>query len=108
MLDLEGSTAVAEAAARFGFVNPCPEKSLDLPQELPLLVVRAGQDAMPSLNETIDLFLAEALTRNLPVTLVNHASTPHAFDVLDDSEASREVIRRILGFLRSHLAALEG
>ena len=105
MLDLEGSTAVAEAAAQFGFVNPCAGKPLDLLQELPLFVVRAGQDAMPRLNETVDLFLAGALSRNLPLTLVNHASAPHAFDLLDDSETSREVIREILAFLRFHLLA---
>jgi hypothetical protein len=29
---------------------------------------------------------------------------PHAFDLVDDSEDSREVIRRVLAFFRSHLA----
>jgi hypothetical protein len=58
---------------------------------------------MPHLNETIDDFVAGALARNLPVTLVNHASAPHAFDLLDDSGASRETIRSLLGFLRIHL-----
>jgi dienelactone hydrolase len=104
MLDLEEATGVAEAAARFGFVNPCAGKSAgDLPQELPLFVVRAGRDEMPRLNESIDLFAAAALARNLPVTLANHAAAPHAFDLLDDSDASREMIRRILAFLQFHL-----
>jgi acetyl esterase/lipase len=106
MLDLEGSTAVAEAAARFGFVNPCAGKSVDdLPRDLPLFIVRAGKDEMPRLNETIDRFMAAALARNLPVTFANHAAAPHAFDILDDSEMSREMIRRILAFLRFHLLA---
>jgi hypothetical protein len=60
---------------------------------------------MPRLNESIDGFMAAALARNLPVTFVNHAAAPHAFDLLDDSETSREMIRRILAFLRFHLQA---
>jgi len=37
------------------------------------------------------------------VTLVNHPNGPHAFDLMDDSETSREVVRRVLGFLKFHL-----
>lgn len=104
MLDLDGFTHVAEAAGMWGFANPCAGKSVaDLAQDLPLLIVRAGQDQTPHLNETIDRFLAKALIRNLPVTFVNHPTAPHAFDLMHDSEASREVIRQILAFMRHHL-----
>jgi dienelactone hydrolase len=106
MLDLEGSTHIAQAAAQFGFANPCAGKTVDdLPRELPLCVVRAGQDQMPHLNESIDRFLQAALARNLPVMLANHATGPHAFDVLDDSATSREMVRRMLAFLGFHLLA---
>lgn len=104
MLDLEGATGVAEAARTFGFVNPASGKTVDgLPPDLPLLIVRAGRDEMPRLNESIDAFLSRAVARNLPLTFVNHREAPHAYDIFDDSEASREVIRRILAFLRHHL-----
>jgi hypothetical protein len=104
MLDLDGSTCVAESAWQWKFANPAAGKSVDdLPRDLPLLIVRAGRDEFPHLNETIDRFVAKALARNLPVTLVNHAEAPHAFDLLQDSETSREVIRQILTFLRFHL-----
>jgi dienelactone hydrolase len=103
MLDLEGSTSVAEAAKQFGFVNPCAGKSVaDLPRDLPLFIARAGQDS-PQLNETIDRFLAQTLAGNLPLTFTNHPKGPHAFDILDDSVASREMIRAILAFMRFHL-----
>ncbi len=103
MLDLDGSTNVAQAAQMFGFVNPCEGKTVaDLPPGLPLFIARAGQDN-PQLNETLDRFVAAALRRNLPVSFVNHPSGPHAFDVLDDSETTREIIRQILAFLRFHL-----
>ncbi len=103
-LDEGGATHVADTAARFGFVNPSAGRSVDdLPADLPLFLVRAGQDVMPGLNETLDRFLSGALAHNLPVTLVNLASAPHAFDLYDDSEASRETIRQVLAFLRRHL-----
>ncbi len=108
MLDLDGSTNVAQAAQMFGFVNSCVGKTVDdLPPGLPLFVARAGQDT-PQLNETLDRFVAAALRRNLPLSFVNHHTGPHAFDVLDDSETSREIIRQILAFMQFHLLSKEG
>lgn len=107
MLDLDGSTEVAEAAETWGFANPCAGQSFDeLPKDTPLLIVRAGQDEMPHLNETVDRFMTKALADNLPVTLVNHHAAPHAFDISHDGETSREVIRQILTFMRFHLSAV--
>jgi hypothetical protein len=107
MLDLDGSTRVADAARQFGFVNPCAGKSVaDLPRDLPLFIARAGQDRMPGLNEALDDFVLEALTCNMPVSLVNHAAAPHAFDLFHDSEMSREIIRQILQFMRGHLTTV--
>ncbi len=106
MLDLDGAAGVAEAARAFGFVNPAAGRTVDdLPPDLPLFVVRAGRDEMPRLNGSIDGFLAKAAARNLPVTFVNHREGPHAYDLVDDSESSREVIRQIVAFLRFHLLA---
>ena len=106
MLDLDGSTHMAEAARMWGFVNPCAGKSVeDLPPSLPLFIVRSGQDQIPHLNETLDRFLAKALASNLPITFVNHAEAPHAFDLFHDSDISREIIRQILAFMRFHLLA---
>ena len=78
MPDLEESANVAELAKAFGFANPCAGKTVDdLPKEVPLFIVRAGRDP----------------------------AGPHAFDVLDDSETSREIIRQILAFMRFRLLA---
>jgi dienelactone hydrolase len=103
-LDAGGATGIAEAAATWGFVNAAAGRSVrDLPRELPLFVARAGRDECPHLNEMVDRFLADALARNLPVTFVNHADGPHAFDLVHDSEATREIIRQILRFVQFHL-----
>jgi hypothetical protein len=103
-LDADGATGVADAARLFGFVNPCAGRSVeDIPRDIPLFLARAGLDRMPHLNESLDRFVAQGLTCNLPVTLVNHAKAPHAFDLLHDSETSREVVRQMLAFLRFSL-----
>jgi hypothetical protein len=103
-LDLDGSTGVADAARQWGFVTPCAGKSVDdLPRDIPLFIARSGQDQTPGLNDALDRFLGKALAGNLPVTFMNHSEAPHAFDVVHDSETSREIIRRILGFLQFHL-----
>jgi hypothetical protein len=106
MLDLDGATGTAEASRQFGFANPCAGKTLDdLAADIPLFLARAGKDQFPHLNDSIDHFVAGALARNLPVTLVNHPEGPHAFDLFLDTEMSREIIRQILGFLRFQLGA---
>jgi hypothetical protein len=106
MLDEDGSIGIEKAAAQLGFANPCARRSVaGLPQDLPIMVVRAGQDAVPGVNASVDRFVADALARNLPVTAINHPAAPHSFDLVDDTEVSREVIRQILAFLRFHLRA---
>lgn len=104
MMDLEGSTSVADMAKKIGFVNSSAGKSVDdLPQSLPLFIARAGSDQNPHLNEMLDLFLIKALARNLPITFANHPSGPHAFDLLHDDETTRLIIEQILAFMRFHL-----
>ncbi|MDY0061016.1 MAG: hypothetical protein RBU45_14490 [Myxococcota bacterium] len=92
---------VSAAQAAFGFAAPALGRTVaDLPADLPLLVARAGRDETPGLNAALDAFVAAALARNLPLTLLNHPTGPHAFDIFDDSAASRTVIRAIVAFLR--------
>jgi hypothetical protein len=104
MLDLDGATSVAEAARMFRFTNPNTGRALDdLPPDLALFIVRAGQDQFPHLNDSIDRFVAQSLALNRPIALVNHATGAHAFDLLEDSEASRQIIGQVLDFLRGQL-----
>lgn len=108
-LDLEGSTAVADAAATFRFANPAAGRGLDdLPADIGLCIVRAGLDQTPGLNGALDAFVAEALVRNLPITLVNHPQGPHAFDMLRDHDDTRRVIGQVLAFLRGQLDVAVG
>lgn len=97
LLDLDGATAVADAARQFHFA--CPPVALDEIAATPLLVVRAGRDAMPGLDATLTRFVAAARARDLPVTLLDLPDAPHAFDVVDPSPPSRAAIEQVLAFL---------
>ncbi len=104
LMDLDGATEVATASATFRFVNPCAERSLgDLADDVPILIGRAGRDEMAGLNQSLDRFVAAALSANLPLTVVNHPSGPHGFDLFDDGAASKRVVRAVLGFLGDSL-----
>jgi hypothetical protein len=106
LLDLDGATDVADAARQFGFANPGVGRTFaDLRREVPLLITRAGRDQFPAMNASIDRFIGQALIENLPITFVNHAEAAHAFDLFDDSRASRDIVRQTLRFLRQHLTA---
>ncbi|MBX7187151.1 MAG: alpha/beta hydrolase [Vicinamibacteria bacterium] len=103
-LDEAGFTATAAAAATFRFANPSEGKrTADLPGNIPILLVRAGGDAMPGLNETLDRFAARAVELGRPVSVVHHPGGPHAFDLDDDSEPSRDAIRSALEFFSKNL-----
>jgi acetyl esterase/lipase len=104
LLDLDGATDVADAARQFGFANPTAGRTVgDLRRDVPLFITRAGRDQLPGMKASIDRFVRHALAENLPITLVNHAEGPHAYDLFDDSRTSRDVICQTLEFLRQHL-----
>ncbi len=105
MLDLDGATGVAQSQSQFRFANPTAGRSVEeLPRDTALFIARAGQDQFAGMNSSIDPFLAAALRCNLPVTFVNHATGPHAFELLDDSQTSKQIIQAILAFLQAKLA----
>lgn len=102
MLDAEGSVALKETANAFGFA--CPNEGMqDFPENTPILVLRAGKDEFPGLNESIDNFEAEAIARNSPVSVIRYPEGVHAFDILDSSQRSIEMIKLCVGFLRLRL-----
>ena len=75
----------------------------DLRADVPLFIARAGKDETAGLLPTLDRFVADALARNLPITIVNHAAASHAFDLFDDSATSRHVVTQLIEFLRVKL-----
>ena len=66
--------------------------------DLPTLFVRAGLDR-PPVNRAMTELITLAQTQNVPVSVVNYPGGHHAFEMLDDEAATREVIDTTLDFV---------
>ena len=107
LMDVGDSTAVADAAAQFGFANPTADIELDSIKDKPTLLVRAGRDQMPGLNDAADRFVSLALQENLPLGLLNYPEGDHAFDLTDQSSRSLAAIQQVVDFLVRQLNVQE-
>jgi acetyl esterase/lipase len=68
----------------------------------PIFIAKAGLDS-PRLNASLDRFVEEAESRGIPFELMEHTQGQHGFDVLDDDDRTREIIRRTLDFIKEHI-----
>ncbi len=71
--------------------------------DLPVLLVRAGRDNAQT-NERLERMFQAALGVNARWELINAPLAHHAFDILDDTQESRDIIRQTLDFLSNRLA----
>ena len=102
MLDLGGSTTVSDASEQFKFRNPNRgEKSF--PDHVPILVVKAGNDEFEGLNQAIEQFVSLGESKNCDIELLKYPEGVHAFDIMDDSTKSIDVIKKILKYLKVQL-----
>jgi acetyl esterase/lipase len=67
----------------------------------PLFIARSGLDDA-ALNDGVDRFVQLALSKNLTIEVVNHATGQHGFDIEDDNDRSREIIKRTIEFIKTH------
>ena len=75
-----------------------------LRKDLPVFWVLAGRDA-PSLVEGQRAIFARAAAQGVPWTMINAPDLPHAFDAVEDTPHSRQLVRDIVDFLTATLAA---
>jgi hypothetical protein len=68
----------------------------------PMFLARAGLD-YPELNAALDNFITEALAQNTTLTVMNHPTGQHGFDIRDPNARSEEIIETSLEFLQTHL-----
>ena len=66
-----------------------------------MFVARAGLDDA-SLNAGLDHFVQTALKNNVLLELFNHPAGHHGFDIQDDNDRSREILKRTIEFLKTH------
>jgi acetyl esterase/lipase len=69
----------------------------------PMFIARAGRDEVPTMRDSIDRFINEALAKNIALTFANDPQGVHGFDNQNDDERSREIIRAAIEFIRLHL-----
>ena len=72
------------------------------PHAPPLLLAKAGRDA-PWLNANIDRLREQAAASRVVLELLEHPTGEHAFDIRNDDDTSREILRRTLSFIERHL-----
>ena len=67
-------------------------------RDLPVLYVRAGLDR-PNVNEEIVTLASRAISQNAPVTLLNHPTGYHGFELFNDDDATHDVISQTIMFV---------
>jgi dienelactone hydrolase len=67
--------------------------------DLPILFVRAGLDRPPVTRAMTEL-VTLAQNQNAPVTILNYAGGHHAFEGIDDEDATRDVIDSTIDFVK--------
>lgn len=103
-LDLENerksapSSVTNETLREFSAIHHLRNREKGVP---PLFIARAGLDDA-TLNDGVDRFVQLALSKNLTIEVVNHATGQHGFDVENDNDRSREIIRRTIEFIKTH------
>jgi acetyl esterase/lipase len=98
-----GNAEVLRYLKAFSAIAALPEDASTL---MPMLIVRAGQDEIPTLNDALDRFVAKALAANAPITVTNYPAGGHGFDSFDnkgDEGRSKEIVRSSIEFMRTHL-----
>ena len=66
----------------------------------PMLIARAGLDDA-GLNGGLDRFVQLALKNNVSLELLNHPTGHHGFDIEDNNDRSREILKRTIEFIKT-------
>jgi acetyl esterase/lipase len=87
--------------------SPITHLGTDAERRSEVFVARAGLDQIPTMNDSIDRFIREAVKQNAAVTVYNHPRGVHGFDNQTPDARSREIVRAALDFMRTHLGLNE-
>lgn len=87
--------------------SPITYLASDVGKIAPMFIARAGLDDISTMNDSIDRFIREAIYKNAAITVANHPQGVHGFDTQTDDDRSREIIRGVLAFMKTHLGVTE-
>jgi len=102
----ESLFAANESAETLKKFSPINYLAADANRIAPMFIARAGLDAIPTINDSIDRFIREALSKNVSLTVANHPNGVHGFDNQTDDERSREIIQTAIAFMQTHLRVI--
>jgi dienelactone hydrolase len=88
---------------KMGFRTPRLSEPNTWKKDVPIMVVRAGKDNVPYINQTLASFYEKALNQNLPITLINYSNGVHGFEAYNDNETTRQIIKTTLEFWKFYL-----
>lgn len=89
-------------SSRQGYSLPVSTPSDTLPTDVPILLVRPGNDH-PLLLRVMDRFVAWGRSQGAQIEVHRYPAGGHAFDAREDTDASRDVIEAVLSFLATAL-----
>lgn len=67
-----------------------------------ILIVKAAKDKIKGINRSIDSFIEVAKEYGVKYEYIVHNTGGHSFDVLDDNEETRKVIKQTLNFIQEN------
>ena len=86
-----------------GFRTPRLPDPASWKKDVPIMIVRAGKDNVPYINQSLASFYEKALYQNLPIILVNYPNGTHGFDTSIDNDLTRQIIKNTLEFWKFNL-----
>jgi len=86
-----------------GFSTPRLPDPASWKKDVPIMIVRAGKDNVPYINQSLASFYEKALSQNLPIILVNYPNGTHGFDTSIDNDLTRQIIKNTLEFWQYNL-----
>jgi len=86
-----------------GFRTPRLSEPSNWNRDVPIMIVRAGKDNVPYINQTLSGFYDKALNLDLSITLINYQNGVHGFDFALDNETTRQIIKSTLAFWKFNL-----
>ncbi len=101
--DFEYLSQIDTLSLKMGFKTQRLTDPKEWNNKVPILFVRAGLDNVPYLNQAFKNFYAKALDQNLPITLINYSNGLHAFDLYNNNDTTRQIIKTTLDFWKFNL-----
>ena len=96
-----GDTTPPDAtdAARFSAIGALNARGGEVP---PIFLASAGKD-LPLMNDSIDAFVNRARELGTSLEFTTHPEGVHGFDIQNDDDTSRAIIRQVVEFLGKYL-----